>query len=152
FIERMLASDVAKTKADPQFTVLVGPSLQYAGITINLANGTGGNPDFQKIPALREALDLAIDRDAINQVLFDGNAVIGNQPVPPSSPYYAADHPVKPRDVARAKELTKASGVAHPTLEMMVINAADQQQVGQMLQAMAGEAGIEVKLQTLEFQ
>jgi len=152
FAERVLASDVAALKADPRFKVMVGPSLQYNGITINLANGTGGSADFQKSPALREALDLAIDREAINQVLFEGNAVVGNQPQPPTSPYYAPERPVKPRDLARAKELVKASGVASPTLELMVINSGDQTQLGQMLQSMAKEAGIEIKLLTLEFQ
>jgi len=101
---------------------------------------------------LRAALDLSLDREAINQVLFDGNAVVGNQPQPPSSPYYAPERPVKPRDLARAKELVKASGVANPTLELMVINSGDQTQLGQMLQSMAKEAGIEIKLLTLEFQ
>jgi peptide/nickel transport system substrate-binding protein len=152
FVERVLASDVAQLKADPRFKVMVGPSLQYNGITINLANGTGGNPDFQKSPQLREALDLSIDREAINQVLFDGNAVAGNQPQPPSSPYYAPERPLKPRDLARARELVKASGVAHPAIELMVINSGDQTQLGQMLQSMAKEAGIEIKLLTLEFQ
>jgi peptide/nickel transport system substrate-binding protein len=152
FAERILASDVAGLKADPRFKVLVGPSLQYNGITVNMANGTGGNPDFQKSRDLREALDLAIDRDAINQVLFAGNAVPDNQPQPVSSPYHSPDRPMKPRDVARAKELVKASGVAHPSLELMVINSGDQAQLGQMLQSMAAEAGIEIKLKTLEFQ
>src|SRR5690349_20969663 len=48
FGERILASDVAGLKADARFKVIVGPSIQYNGITINIANGTGGNPDFQK--------------------------------------------------------------------------------------------------------
>ena len=152
FAERILASDVAGLKADPRFKVLVGPSLQYNGITINIANGTGGNPDFAKTPQLREALDLAIDRDAINQVLFAGNAVPDNQPQPVSSPYHSPDRPMQPRDLARAQSLVKASGVTHPTLELMVINSADQAQLGQMLQSMAAEAGIEIKLKTLEFQ
>jgi peptide/nickel transport system substrate-binding protein len=152
FAERIRASDVAQLKADPRFKAMVGPSLQYNGITINLANGSGGNPDFQKSAALREALDLSIDREAINQVLFDGNAVVGNQPQPPSSPYYAPERPVKPRDLARAKELVKTSGIANPTLELMVINSGDQTQLGQMIQSMAKDAGIEIKLLTLEFQ
>jgi peptide/nickel transport system substrate-binding protein len=152
FAERILASDVAGLKADPRFKLLVGPSLQYNGITLNIANGTGGNPDFQKSPELREALDLAIDRDAINEVLFAGNAVPDNQPQPVSSPYHSPDRPMKPRDLARAKELVKASGVAHPVLELMVVNSADQAQLGQMLQSMAADAGIEIKLKTLEFQ
>jgi peptide/nickel transport system substrate-binding protein len=150
--ERILASDVAGLKSDARFKVLAGPSLQYNGITINIANGTGGNPDFAKSPLLREALDLAIDRDAINQVLFNGNAVPDNQPQPVSSPFHAPDRPMKPRDLARAKELVKASGVEHPTLDLMTTNSADQMQLGQMLQSMAAEAGIEIKLRTLEFQ
>jgi len=152
FAERILASDVAGLKADPRFKVLVGPSLQYNGITINMANGSGGNPDFQKSVQLREALDLSIDREAINQVLFAGNAVPDNQPQPVSSPFHSPDRPMKPRDIARAKELIKANGVAHPTLELMVINSADQAQLAQMLQSMATESGIEIKIKTLEFQ
>ncbi len=152
FAERILASDVAGLKADPHFTVMVGPSIQYNGITINIANGTGGNPDFQKSKELREALDLSIDREAINQVLFAGNGVPDNQPQPVGNPFHSPDRPLKGRDVARAKELVKASGVAHPTLELMVVNTSEQIQLAQMLQSMAAEAGIEIKLKTLEFQ
>ena len=153
FAERILASDVSGLKADKRFTVLVGPSLQYNAITFNMANGTGGNPDWQKSSLLREALEYAIDRTAINQVLFDGNAAIGNQPVPPSSPFYAPDRPVRPgADVARAKQLVAASGIAHPKLTLMVQNAADQTQLGTMIQSMAQEAGIEITLQSIEFQ
>jgi peptide/nickel transport system substrate-binding protein len=152
FAERILASDVAGLKADPRFNVLVGPSIQYNGITINIANGTGGNPDFQKHRELREALDLTIDREAINQVLFAGNGVPDNQPQPVGNPFHSPDRPLKPRDVARAKELVKASGVEHPSLELMVVNTSEQIQLAQMLQSMAAEAGIEVKLKTLEFQ
>jgi peptide/nickel transport system substrate-binding protein len=153
FAERILASDVSALKADKRFTVMVGPSIQYNGITFNMANGTGGNPDFQKSRALREALDLAIDRDAINQVLFDGNATIGNQPAPPTSPFYAPDRPVRGgADVARAKQLVAASGVANPKLTLMVTNSADALQLGTMIQSMARDAGIEVTLLAQEFQ
>src|SRR5262249_39180499 len=94
--ERVLASDVAGLQADARFKVLVGPSIQYNGITINIANGPGASPDFSKSAQLREAFDLAIDRAAINQVMFDGNGVPDNQPQPPSSPYHAPERPLKP--------------------------------------------------------
>ena len=152
FAERILASDVAGLKADPKFKMIVGPSIQYNAITINIANGTGGNPDFQKSKELRDALDLSIDREAINQVLFAGNGVPDNQPQPVGNPFHSPNRPLKPRDVARAKELVKASGVAHPSLELMVVNTSEQTQLAQMLQSMAAEAGIEIKLKTLEFQ
>lgn len=152
FAERILASDVGALKADTRLKVIVGPSLQYNGITFNVANGTGGSPEFGKSAQLRQALDLSIDRAAINQVVFDGNGVPGNQPVPPTSPYYAPNRQVMPPDIAKAKALIQASGVAHPTLELMVQNAADQVQVGQMLQSMAKDVGIAITLQAIEFQ
>ena len=40
---------------------------------------------------------------------------------------------------------------AHPTLELIVTNSSDQTQLAQMIQAMAAEAEIEVKLVTMEF-
>lgn len=150
--ERILASDVAAIKSDPSLTVMVGPSLQYNGITFNFANGTGMSPEFSKSPQLREALNLSIDRDAINQVIFDGNAVPSNQPVAPGTRFYAADRPVPQRDVARAKALVAASGIAHPSLTMNLQNNAAQTQLGEMIQAMAREAGIEVTLRAMEFQ
>ncbi len=55
-------------------------------------------------------------------------------------------------DIARAKQLIQESGVAHPKLSLMVTNAADQMQLGQMLQSMAADAGIEISLQSTEFQ
>jgi peptide/nickel transport system substrate-binding protein len=152
FIERVLASDVAGLKADQRFTVMTGPSLQYNGITFNIANGSGGSPDFSKKRELREAFDLAIDRDAINEVLFNGLAVPDNQPQAPANPFHAPERPLQPRDLAKAKALIKASGVANPSLELMVVNSSDQTQLAQMLQSMEKEAGIELKLQTLEFQ
>jgi peptide/nickel transport system substrate-binding protein len=151
FAERILASDVATLKADPRFKVIIGPSLQYNGVTFNIANGAGADNPFAKSKELREAFDLSLDRNAINQVLFDGNAVPGNQPVPPGNPFYATDRPVRGPDVARARELIKASGIVHPTLNLMIVNASDQTQLGEMLQSMAREARIEVKLEKLEF-
>ena len=150
--ERVLASDVASVKADPALTVLVGPSLQYNGITFNFANGTGMSPAFGNSAALREALELSLDRDAINQVIFEGNAVPGNQPVAPGSRFYAPDRPVPPRDLDRARALVAASGVAHPSLTLNLQNNADQTQLGEMIQAMAREAGIDVTLRAMEFQ
>ena len=152
FAERILASDVAGLKADPHFKVMVGPSMQYNAITINIANGTGGNPDFQKSAQLREALDLSIDRDAINQVLFDGNGVPDNQPVAGSQPLPFAG----PADEAARHRARQGAGqgerrrASEPRADgRQLLRPA---QLAQMLQSMAAEAGIDIKLRTLEFQ
>ena len=56
---------------------------------------------------MREAFSLAIDRDAINQVVFEGQFAVGNQPFPPNSPYYDKSLPVPARDVDAAKAKMK---------------------------------------------
>jgi peptide/nickel transport system substrate-binding protein len=56
------------------------------------------------------------------------------------------------RDVAKAKELLKQAGVTLPVrVTLMVINAPDQVQTGEVIQSMASEAGFDVKIQATEF-
>ena len=60
---------------------------------------------------MRHAFDLAIDREALNQVVFNGEFVPGNQWVNPQNPYYQQKFPVPKRDLAKAKALLKEAGV-----------------------------------------
>jgi peptide/nickel transport system substrate-binding protein len=101
---------------------------------------------------VRQAFSLSIDRDAINQVVFSGEFLPGNQWVASTSPFYAKNLPVQKRDVAKAKELLKAAGVATPVpVTLMFPNDPVQTQVSQVIQSMASEAGFDVKLQATEF-
>ena len=60
---------------------------------------------------MRQAFDLAIDREALNQVVFNGEFVPGNQWVNPQNFYYQSKFPVPKRDLAKAKALLKEAGV-----------------------------------------
>ena len=72
---------------------------------------------------MRQAFELSIDRDAMNQVVFNGEFVPGNQWVSPTNPYYQQTFPVPKRDVAKAKALLKEAGVTGPiALDFMVPN------------------------------
>ena len=59
---------------------------------------------------MREALDYAIDREALNQVVFNGEFVPGNQWVSPENHYYQQTFPVHKRDLAKAKALLTGGG------------------------------------------
>ena len=61
---------------------------------------------------MREAFELALDRDGIVQVAMDGEAAVGNQWVAPDNAFYAKNVPIPKRDVARAKALLKEAGHA----------------------------------------
>jgi peptide/nickel transport system substrate-binding protein len=101
---------------------------------------------------VRQALDLSIDREAINQVVYNGEFVPGNQWVNPEHPYYQKAYPVRPRDVAKAKALLKDAGVTTPvTVDFMVPKNVETETVAQVIQSMAAEAGFDLKLRVTEF-
>ncbi|HUK11122.1 MAG TPA: ABC transporter substrate-binding protein [Stellaceae bacterium] len=149
-IEQLLPTDVEEVKKDPKLKVAAEVSLGYQGITINIDNGPKGNPAFKK-PEVREALSLAIDREALNQVAFAGQYLPGNQAQPPDNRFYNKSIPVPARDVAKATALLKQAGYEQVTLKLLVPNYTEALQVAQILQSMAAEAGINIELQSIEF-
>ena len=136
----------ATVKKNPKLQLISSPALAYYSISINLAAPNSPLKD----PRVREALDNSIDRVALNQVVFDGLFMPSNQFEAPGSTYWDPDHPVPPRDLAKAKALLKQAGQEHPSFTLLIGNSSVEQQVGQVLQSMAGEAGFDVKLQAAE--
>jgi peptide/nickel transport system substrate-binding protein len=147
-IERALATDIKDIRTDPKLKLASALWLGYMGIDINeRAQGPLG-----KSAAVRQALDAAIDREAINQVVFNGEFVAGNQWVSPENPYYQKSFPVPKRDVAKAKALLKDAGVTSPfDVDFMVPKGAEPQAVAEVVQAMAAEMGINMKIRVTEF-
>lgn len=150
-LERLAATDVASVKGDGSLGYAEAVSLGYQGITVNVNNGERGDNPFGNDPKIRQAFSMSLDRDAINQVVFEGAFAPGNQPFPPTSPWYDKDHPVQGRDVEKAKALLKEAGYDSLDVEVQVANNPVQTQMMQVVQAMAGEAGFNVKLKTMEF-
>ena len=149
-IERMAATDVKTAQADPTLQVLSIPGLGFMTVEFNVTGDSAKTPVGQD-KRVRQAFDLAIDRDALNQAVYEGRFTPGYQPFAPASPYHL-DQPVPGRDVAKARALLKAAGVATPlSVKMTVGNSTDAQQLGQVIQAMVAEAGFDLQLQTTEF-
>lgn len=150
-LERLAATDAASVKADARLVYADAVSLGYQGITINIGNGERGDNPFGNDPRLRQAFELTLDRDAINQVVFEGVFAPGNQPFPPTSPWYDKEVPIPTRDIAKAKELMKEAGHETFELEVQVANNPVQTQLMQVVQSMATEAGFIVRLKSMEF-
>src|ERR1700756_4450113 len=151
-IERLLATDIAAVRGDPKLKLENPVGLFYEGITIDIANGEAANSPLGKDKRIRQALEASLDRDAINQVTFNGEFMPGNQWINPENPYYQKSLPIPKRDLAKAKALLKEAGVATPlAVDYMVPKGAETQQVAELVQAMAGEAGFDVKVRVTEF-
>ncbi|WP_276121201.1 ABC transporter substrate-binding protein [Pararhizobium qamdonense] len=149
--ERISASDAASVKADPNLNYgeTIGPG--YMALYANIANSPAADTPFGKDKRLRQAFSLSIDREAINQVVFEGTAMAGNQPWSPSSPWYNKDIPVPARDIVKAKQLMKEAGYETFEIELQHANNTTQTQMMQVIQSMAAEAGFDVKLKATEF-
>src|SRR5246127_2124991 len=144
-IERVLATDIKDVRADPKLKLSTAIELGYQGITLNIGNDKAKGPLSQSAK-VRQALDLAIDRDAINQVVFNGEFVAGNQWVSPANPFYQQSFPVPKRDVAKAKALMAEAGVTTPfSIDFMVPKGDENQAIAEMIQAMAKDIGIDMK-------
>ena len=125
--------------------------LGYQGVTLNIGKDKAKGPLSQSAK-VRQALDLSIDREAINQVVFNGEFKPGNQWVNPDHPYYQKAFPVRERDVAKAKALLKEAGVTPPvSVDFMVPKGAETEAVAQVIQSMAAEAGFDMKIRVTEF-
>ena len=75
FVERLAASDVPQVKSDSRFKLTKITEIGYQGITINVGKSdlAQKNP-LGRDPRVREAFELALDRDGIVQVAMDGEA------------------------------------------------------------------------------
>jgi len=150
-IERVLATDIKDVRADSRLKLSTALELGYLGLTININNDKNKGPLSQS-DKVRQALDLSIDREAINQVVFNGEFTPGNQWVSPEHPYYQKALPIQKRDVAKAKALLKESGAALPvSVDLMVPKGPENEAVAQVLQSMAAEAGFDLKIRLIEF-
>ncbi len=151
-LERLAPSDVAAVEADDSLSFAAATSLGYQGITVNVNNGAQSETPFGQDARVRRALSLAIDREVINQVVFEGTYAAGNQPFPPTSPWYDETNPVEARDVEAAKALLAEAGLEDGiSIEIQAPNNPVQLQLMQVIQAMASEAGIEISIKATEF-
>jgi peptide/nickel transport system substrate-binding protein len=152
FIERVAPSDISNIRSDSRFRVAKIVEIGYQGITINVGKSdlAQKNP-LGKDPRVREALELSLDRDAIVKVAMEGEAQPGNQWVAPTNRFYGKSAPIPKRNVERAKQLLKEAGVPNPSFTLMTPTTSDAQRIAQIVQAMAKEAGFDVKIHSTEF-
>jgi peptide/nickel transport system substrate-binding protein len=150
-IERVLATDIKDVRADKRLKLATALELGYMSLTINTGNDKTKGPLSQS-EKVRQALDLSIDREALNQVVYNGEFRPGNQWVSPEHPYYQKSFPIRPRDIARAKALLQESGVKLPvSVDFMVPKGAENEALAQVVQSMAAEAGFDLKIRLLEW-
>jgi len=155
-VDRVATTDVAAIQADPKFVSVKVTSNAYVGFTINVANANGMAGAPGKIsspladPKLREAFELALDRDQINTIVYGGLQQVGCGPITSANVFYDGI-PCPKRDVAAAKKLVTDSGLAMPIpIEFQVANSPTNVRLAELVQSQVAEAGFALKVVPLE--
>jgi peptide/nickel transport system substrate-binding protein len=148
--EQMAPSDLQSIATDQRIETASSVSLGYNRIYLNVGHGDRANTALGRDQRLRQAFDLAIDREAITQVVFNGEFIPATSWISPESPYSLTSVPPAHRDVPKAKALLQAAGQPNPRFELTLLNNPVAIQVAQMIQAMAKEVGFEITLLPLE--
>jgi peptide/nickel transport system substrate-binding protein len=150
-IERVLATDIKTVRDNPKLRLSKAVSIGWFALLVNVANGPASDNPLGKDPRVRQAFELSIDRETLNQVVFNGEFVPGNQWVNPQHPYYQQKFPVPKRDLAKAKALMKEAGITgRVPIDFMVSNTPEVRAVAEVVQAMAAEAGFDLKIRVTE--
>jgi peptide/nickel transport system substrate-binding protein len=156
--DNLATTSVAGLKADPDVKVVSGGGLGYENIEINIANAHGStrkpgvvSTPLAQHPELRQAFELSLDRDAINQAVYKGLYQPDCSPLPLKSPYRTRTT-CSPHDVAKAKSLVAKSGVKTPIpVTMLVPDDSTDIRLGQVIQSMTKSAGFDVKIRPIDF-
>lgn len=151
-VQTIEPDDIKTVQRNSRLRVVSYDELGYQSITYNLGNGARANTPFGRDPRVRAAFELAIDRQALIQVVYEGAYTPTAQPLPPGNPFHARDFRPEGRDIAAARRLLREAGVTAPIqVEMTVPNNPDLRQAGEVIQAMVREAGFELKINAMEF-
>ena len=150
-LERLAPSDIPEIEGDAGLQLSRVTSVGYQGLTINVGKGKGADGPLGRDRRVRQALQLAIDRDVINQVVGAGAFEPTRQPFAPASPYRRTDLPVTARHPEQARRLLQEAGTDRVAFDLTFATSTTTQQVAELIQSMAAEAGFDITLRPVEF-
>lgn len=136
----------------------VAELTQAQGIKMNLVPSTEAdyisfnykNPKFADV-RVRQALAYGVDRQAIIDAVFFGNAKLSNTFISPAAPHFDKNITSRDYNPEKAKQLLSEAGVANLSIDFLVAsgNTRDMQ-VATMLKEQWGKIGVNVNLQQVD--
>ena len=147
FLYQVDPKDVQDLKSTAGVAYLQGAGVGYQGLWINTVKGPLASQP------LRQAISLAVDREALLAAAYFGVGQIAQGPIPPSSFAYDPSVTYVKRDLTAARQKLAEGG--QPNGFRMLLKAQSnsplQEKITQLVQAQLGETGIQVEIQTVEF-
>ncbi|WP_165875483.1 ABC transporter substrate-binding protein [Microbacterium sp. PI-1] len=145
-VAQISAAQVQLASADQTLEVRTDPALAIDHIGLNIAM-----PPFDD-PLVREAINYAIDREALLEGLYRGTGTIAWQPFPPD--YFASNPDLEemyPYNPEKAKELLDEAGYPDGfTFDFKTNNQPFRVQATEAIAAMLADIGIDSNIIPLE--
>jgi ABC-type transport system substrate-binding protein len=144
---RVPPAEAARLEADPNINVITTPGLRTIYIFFNVTE-----EPFTDV-RVRQAVNYAVDVEAIVRDLFDGAARVSDAPFAPPIFGYSAQEPYA-RDLERARQLLDEAGIAQGTRVVLYHPTGRYIQdalVADAVRAQLREVGLDVELRTLEW-
>ena len=141
------ADEFAQIDANADTEVAGGAIENIRGLFYDSTNSTLDDPK------IRQALNLAIDRQLLVDEFYQGRTTLTrNWQMPVFGAMYLDDYPLPEYNVDKAKALLADAGYAGEEIVFRVLPAyyTKQLETAQVLQAMWAEAGLNVKLEVKE--
>ena len=122
----------------------------YAGLYVLAVNSK--NPPLDK-PLVKQALALAIDREAIVKELWRGRGIVPSGPIAKGDNHFDASLPALPYNPREARERLKKAGYKGEEIFIETTSGytANDKPMSEAIAAMWKDAGINAKVEVLEY-
>jgi peptide/nickel transport system substrate-binding protein len=159
--DRIPSTELQAIMHDSSLRVIKQISLGYQGITINIGNKSGVGKPYENVGTplaksadLRQAFELALDRNLLNRVAFGGVNRPNCFPLARSSAYFPATKGLPchlATNVAAAKAAFNRAGATTPVdVHMMLGPTTIDARAGVLIQGMEKQVGFNVILDPTE--
>lgn len=144
------AADVPAMKADSNLQVMEAPGLNVAYLAFNTTQAP-----FDKVE-VRKAIDMAINKQAIVDAVFQGAAIVAKNPIPPTIWSYNDAIPADTYDPAAAKAALEAAGVSGLSMKLWAMPVArpymlNARRAAELMQADLAAVGITAEIVSYEW-
>lgn len=132
-------------EGDDRFQVIEGPT--NAEVVLSFNNAAGPLTDVR----VRQAINYALDRQAIVDTVMDGYGTLIGSMVPPTDPWYEDLAGLYPYDPEKAKSLLREAGQENLTLRLRLPSSTYAVSAGQVVKSQLAQVGITAEIDVLEF-
>ncbi len=143
-------ADIEKLKADPNLNVQEQNGLNVGYLALNVKK-----PPFDK-KEVRQAFNMAIDKEAIVKAVYQGAGEVAKNPIPPTIWSYNTDIPAFTYDPEKAKQMLADAGVKDLSIDLWYMPVQrpynpDAKKVAELMQADLAKIGVTAELKTYEW-